>query len=233
MSTSTPAENENPIQKWGLSTHIRNLDTIMICLTSSHTRLSRADVTALLRRRDPSKYGAMTIEDVKEVFNFYFTKCRKATVPWGLLSSKVITLRAGGTPSEVLVNCVEQNLADAEDELGMGGRRQGKMGKETQQVDERVDEGEQREADKETQQVEEDVEDKGEGEGAGRSGGPSQAGPVELNEEQQLLLKLKEEENLPWKDIAVRFQTDLGKSYQVPALQKRFKRLRERLAKKV
>ena len=57
----------------------------------------------------------------------------------------------------------------------------------------------------------------------------SQAGPVELNEEEQLLLRLKEEENLPWKDIAIRFQTELGKSYQVPALQMRFKRLRERM----
>lgn len=62
-----------------------------------------------------------------------------------------------------------------------------------------------------------------------RKRAPSQVGPVELNEEEQLLLKLKEEENLPWKDIAVRFQTDLGKSYQVPALQMRFKRLRERM----
>ena len=57
----------------------------------------------------------------------------------------------------------------------------------------------------------------------------SQSGPVELNEEEQLLLRLKEEENLPWKDIATRFQTDVGKSYQVPALQMRFKRLRERM----
>ncbi|KAL9017771.1 MAG: hypothetical protein Q9185_004928 [Variospora sp. 1 TL-2023] len=62
-----------------------------------------------------------------------------------------------------------------------------------------------------------------------RKRAPSQSGPVELNEEEQLLLRLKEEENLPWKDIAVRFQTDLGKSYQVPALQMRFKRLRERM----
>jgi len=62
-----------------------------------------------------------------------------------------------------------------------------------------------------------------------RKRAPSQAGPIELNEEEQLLLKLKEEENLPWKDIAIRFQTDLGKSYQVPALQMRFKRLRERV----
>ncbi|KAI4182264.1 MAG: hypothetical protein L6R41_006092 [Letrouitia leprolyta] len=36
-----------------------------------------------------------------------------------------------------------------------------------------------------------------------RKRAPSQSGPVELNEEEQLLLKLKEEENLPWKDIAV------------------------------
>lgn len=62
-----------------------------------------------------------------------------------------------------------------------------------------------------------------------RKRAPSQNGPIELNEEEQLLLKLKEEENLPWKDIATRFQTDLGKSYQVPALQMRFKRLRERM----
>ena len=58
---------------------------------------------------------------------------------------------------------------------------------------------------------------------------PSQAGPMELNEEEQLLLRLKDEENLPWKDIAVRFQEELGRSYQVPALQMRFKRLRERM----
>ena len=62
-----------------------------------------------------------------------------------------------------------------------------------------------------------------------RKRAPSQAGPVELTEEEQLLLKLKEDESLPWKDIAVRFQTELGKSYQVPALQMRFKRLRERM----
>ena len=57
----------------------------------------------------------------------------------------------------------------------------------------------------------------------------SQSGPVELNEEEQFLIKLKEEENLPWKDIAVRFQSDMGKSFQVPALQMRYKRLRERM----
>lgn len=62
-----------------------------------------------------------------------------------------------------------------------------------------------------------------------RKRAPSTSGPVELNEEEPALRKLKEEENLPWKDIAIRFQTDLGKSYQVPALQMRFKRLRERM----
>lgn len=51
----------------------------------------------------------------------------------------------------------------------------------------------------------------------------------ELSEEDQLLLKLKHEENLPWKDIAREFEVRLGRSYQVPALQMRHKRLRERL----
>ena len=51
----------------------------------------------------------------------------------------------------------------------------------------------------------------------------------ERKKEEQLLLQLKEVENLPWRDIAARFQVDLGKSYRVPALQMRFKRLRERL----
>ncbi len=53
--------------------------------------------------------------------------------------------------------------------------------------------------------------------------------PAELTEDETLLLKLKEEENLPWKDIAARFQSELGKAYQVPALQMRYKRLRERM----
>ncbi|CAO2649756.1 Nn.00g010480.m01.CDS01 [Neocucurbitaria sp. VM-36] len=51
----------------------------------------------------------------------------------------------------------------------------------------------------------------------------------ELSEEDKLLLRLKEEESMPWKDIAVRFQADLGKTYQIPALQMRLKRLRERM----
>ncbi|KAI9849398.1 MAG: hypothetical protein M1838_000171 [Thelocarpon superellum] len=52
---------------------------------------------------------------------------------------------------------------------------------------------------------------------------------LELTEEERLLLQLKDEMNLPWKDIALRFQVELGKNHQVPALQMRYKRLRERL----
>ncbi|KAI9884884.1 MAG: hypothetical protein M1823_003325 [Watsoniomyces obsoletus] len=51
----------------------------------------------------------------------------------------------------------------------------------------------------------------------------------DLNEEERLLIQLKDEEYLPWKDIANRFHADLGKAYQVPALQMRYKRLREKL----
>lgn len=51
----------------------------------------------------------------------------------------------------------------------------------------------------------------------------------ELSDEDRLLLRLKDEEHVSWKDIASRFQSELGKVYQVPALQMRLKRLRERL----
>jgi hypothetical protein len=53
--------------------------------------------------------------------------------------------------------------------------------------------------------------------------------PPELSDEDKLLLKLKDEDSIPWKDIAARFQVELGKTYQIPALQMRLKRLRERL----
>jgi hypothetical protein len=52
---------------------------------------------------------------------------------------------------------------------------------------------------------------------------------MELGEEDQLLIKLKDEECMPWKDIAARFQSEMGKTYQIPALQMRLKRLRERM----
>lgn len=58
---------------------------------------------------------------------------------------------------------------------------------------------------------------------------PLPSSPFELNKDEQLLLKLKDEENLPWKEICDRFWTDLGKSYRVPALQMRLKRLRKRM----
>lgn len=51
----------------------------------------------------------------------------------------------------------------------------------------------------------------------------------ELSDEDRLLLKLKEQDSMPWKDIAARFQSELQKSYQIPALQMRYKRLRERM----
>ncbi|OCK77371.1 hypothetical protein K432DRAFT_384748 [Lepidopterella palustris CBS 459.81] len=52
---------------------------------------------------------------------------------------------------------------------------------------------------------------------------------MDLGEEDRLLIQLKDEENMPWKDIASKFQTELGKTYQIPALQMRLKRLRERM----
>jgi hypothetical protein len=51
---------------------------------------------------------------------------------------------------------------------------------------------------------------------------------LDLTEEDAFLLKLKDEK-ISWRDIAVRFQTDMGKSFQIPALQMRLKRLRERM----
>lgn len=57
----------------------------------------------------------------------------------------------------------------------------------------------------------------------------STSATIELGEEDRLLIRLKDEESMPWKDIAARFQQDLGKTYQIPALQMRLKRLRERM----
>lgn len=58
---------------------------------------------------------------------------------------------------------------------------------------------------------------------------PINATSPELSDEDRLLLRLKDEEHVSWKDIAARFHSELGKTYQVPALQMRLKRLRERL----
>lgn len=56
----------------------------------------------------------------------------------------------------------------------------------------------------------------------------SSIGNYNLNEDDRFLVTLKEEENLPWKEIAARFGSDRGRNVQVAALQMRYKRLRER-----
>jgi hypothetical protein len=53
--------------------------------------------------------------------------------------------------------------------------------------------------------------------------------PIEISDEDSFLLRLKDDESLSWKDIANRFSNDLGKTVQIPALQMRLKRLRERM----
>lgn len=58
---------------------------------------------------------------------------------------------------------------------------------------------------------------------------PSAASVESLTDDDRLLVALKEEEALPWKDIAARFSNEKGKSVQVAALQMRYKRLRERV----
>jgi hypothetical protein len=52
---------------------------------------------------------------------------------------------------------------------------------------------------------------------------------LEMTEEDTFLLRLKDQEQLTWKEIALRFHNEMGKTYQIPALQMRLKRLRERL----
>jgi len=51
---------------------------------------------------------------------------------------------------------------------------------------------------------------------------------ADLSEDDRLLVTLKEDEGLPWKDIAARFGSHHGKTFQVAALQMRYKRLREK-----
>ena len=56
----------------------------------------------------------------------------------------------------------------------------------------------------------------------------SSVASADMSEDDRYLVQLKEDENLPWKDIATRFHTDKGKNFQVAALQMRYKRLREK-----
>ncbi|KAF2669331.1 hypothetical protein BT63DRAFT_425068 [Microthyrium microscopicum] len=62
-----------------------------------------------------------------------------------------------------------------------------------------------------------------------RSVTPSPTTGSELNMEDELLLRLKDDEKLTWKDIQDRFKSDMNKYFHIPALQMRLKRLRERM----
>lgn len=50
-----------------------------------------------------------------------------------------------------------------------------------------------------------------------------------LSSEEELLIQLTEKEDLPWKEVASRFNGVTGRQMKVPALQMRKKRLLERL----
>ena len=50
-----------------------------------------------------------------------------------------------------------------------------------------------------------------------------------MTEDDTLLLKLKDEENLPWKTIAKRFFEQNRGEFKVPTLQMRYKRLKEKM----
>lgn len=50
-----------------------------------------------------------------------------------------------------------------------------------------------------------------------------------MSSEEKVLIQLTEKENLPWKEVAIRFKEQTGKTIKVPALQMRKKRLVERL----
>ena len=53
--------------------------------------------------------------------------------------------------------------------------------------------------------------------------------PPALKDEDKLLLQLKDEQQLPWKNIVARFQQETGKVHAIAALQMRYKRLKDRL----
>ncbi|TKA31650.1 hypothetical protein B0A50_01727 [Salinomyces thailandicus] len=56
----------------------------------------------------------------------------------------------------------------------------------------------------------------------------SSVASADLSEDDRFLVQLKEDESLPWKDIANRFQVDKGRNFNIAALQMRYKRLREK-----
>lgn len=51
----------------------------------------------------------------------------------------------------------------------------------------------------------------------------------EMTPEEQILMQLTEQKNLPWKEVAIRFKEQTGKMMKIPALQMKKKRLVERL----
>ncbi|KAF3913712.1 hypothetical protein AA313_de0204040 [Arthrobotrys entomopaga] len=53
--------------------------------------------------------------------------------------------------------------------------------------------------------------------------------PWQLSEDDRYLMKLKDEDQLPWKEIVNRFKEDGRGSHRVPALQMRLKRIKERI----
>jgi len=66
-----------------------------------------------------------------------------------------------------------------------------------------------------------------------KAGRDSQDGEIvlsgDMSSEEKVLIQLTEKENLPWKEVAIRFKEQTGKTMKVPALQMRKKRLVERL----
>ena len=50
-----------------------------------------------------------------------------------------------------------------------------------------------------------------------------------MSEDDTLLLKLKDDESLPWKTIAKRFLEQGRGEFKVPTLQMRYKRLKEKI----
>ncbi|KAK6541361.1 hypothetical protein TWF694_007174 [Orbilia ellipsospora] len=53
--------------------------------------------------------------------------------------------------------------------------------------------------------------------------------PWQLSEDDRYLMKLKDEDQLPWKEIVNRFKEDGRGTHRVPALQMRLKRIKERI----
>lgn len=51
---------------------------------------------------------------------------------------------------------------------------------------------------------------------------------AQLDEENQYIVQLREKEGLPWKEIGRRFSQTFGRTYQTPALQMRYGRLKNR-----